>query len=142
MTVSKRSTARTAVAALAAGMLLAAPSIADARNVRHAAHVNVNHKVNVNRNIKKNVDIDVNRKVHRDIDVDLDVHHRHPVATGVAVGTAAVVTAAALGSIAYSLPPACRYQTFGGVRYYRCGDVWYQQRYSGPQLVYVVVSPP
>ena len=142
MTGPKESTALAAVLALAAGLVLAASDMAEARNARHAAHVNVNHKVNIDRNVKKNVNVDVNRKVHRDIDVDLDVHHRHPVATGVAVGTAAVVTAAAIGSIAYSLPPACHYQTITGVRYYNCGDVWYQQQYSGSQIVYVVVSSP
>ncbi len=142
MTGTRGLTVLATVLALAAGLLLTASGMAEARKARHAAHVNVNHKVNIDRKVKKNVNVDVNRKVHRDIDVDLDVHHRHPVATGIAVGTAAVVTAAAIGSIAYALPPACRYQTITGVRYYHCGDIWYQQRYSGSQIVYVVVNPP
>jgi hypothetical protein len=29
-----------------------------------------------------------------------------------------------------------------GLTYYQCGGVYYQPRYSGPNLVYVVVLPP
>jgi hypothetical protein len=129
--------------ALAFVIVSAAPG--EARNVRHGGHVNVNNKVNVSKknvNINRKVNVDVNRKVHRDVDVDWDYNHRHPVATGVAVGTAAAITAAAIGSIAYSVPASCRYQTINGVRYYHCGDTWYEQRYSGSQLVYVVVPRP
>ena len=74
--------------------------------------------------------------------MNVDVRRGYPVARGVAAGTAAAVTAAAIGSMAYSLPSGCNHQKINGVWYYRCGDVCYEQRYSGSQVSYVVVSPP
>lgn len=139
------------VLSLAVAMGLAAVSTSEAKKVRRAAHVNVNHHVNVknvkknvNVNAKKNVNVNVKRNVnvHRDVHTDWDRHHYHPVATGVAVGAAAAVTAAAIGSVVYSLPSGCGYQTIHGVRYYQCGGDWYEQRYSGSQLTYVVVPRP
>ena len=44
-----------------------------------------------------------------------------------------------VGSVVYSLPGGCGYQMIAGVRYYACGGVWYEQRYAGSQLTYVVV---
>jgi hypothetical protein len=44
--------------------------------------------------------------------------------------------------VVYALPSGCGYQYVNGVRYYHCNGVWYEQRYSGSQLTYVVVSPP
>jgi hypothetical protein len=79
-------------------------------------------------------------------DIDVNVDHGwdgyHPVARGVAYGTAAAVTAAAIGSVAYSLPPSCSTYPYYGYSYYRCGDVWYQPQYSGDQVTYVVVEQP
>ena len=66
----------------------------------------------------------------------------HPVATGVAVGTAAAVTTAAIGSMMYSLPPACSPRPYGGMTYYYCGGAWYAPQYRGDQVVYVVVNQP
>jgi hypothetical protein len=79
-------------------------------------------------------------------DIDVNVDHGwdgyHPVARGVAYGTAAAVTAAAIGSVAYSLPPSCSTYPYYGYSYYRCGDVWYQPQYSGDQVTYIVVDQP
>jgi hypothetical protein len=66
----------------------------------------------------------------------------HPVAAGVAVGTAAAVTSAAIGSMMYSLPPACSPRPYGGMTYYYCGGAWYAPQYQGDQVVYVVVNQP
>jgi hypothetical protein len=66
----------------------------------------------------------------------------HPVAAGVAVGTAAAVTTAAIGSMMYSLPPACSPRPYGGMTYYYCGGAWYAPQYQGDQVVYVVVNQP
>jgi hypothetical protein len=63
----------------------------------------------------------------------------HPVARGVAFGVAAGVTAAAVGSMMYSLPPAC--SPYAG-SYYYCGGVYYQPQYQGDKVVYVVVDQP
>jgi len=66
----------------------------------------------------------------------------HPVATGAAVGAAAAVTSAAIGSMMYSLPPACSTRPYGGMTYYYCGGAWYAPQYQGDQVVYVVVNAP
>ncbi len=100
-----------------------------------------------NRNVNKNVNVDSNRNVnrnvnvnsHHDIDVDVDVDRRyHPVATGVAIG----VTAAAIGSVVYALPPSCTIVRVGAVSYQQCGSVWYEPRYVGGSVQYIVVGPP
>ena len=64
--------------------------------------------------------------------------YAHPVAAGMAVGAVAGVTAAAIGSMAYSLPPGC--SPYGG--YYNCGGTYYQPQYSGSDVTYVVVNNP
>jgi hypothetical protein len=126
----------------ALALVIVSTGASEARKVRNGAHVNVNRHVNVKH--KKNVDVNVKRNVnvHRDVHTDWDRYHYHPVARGVAVGTAAAVTAAAIGSVVYSLPSGCGYRVINGVRYYQCGGVWYEQRYAGSQLTYVVVPGP
>ena len=75
--------------------------------------------------------------------VRTSVHYRpRPVMrTAAVVGTAAV-TAAVVGSIVYSLPPACQSTVVGNVVYQECGGTWYQPRYAGSQVTYIVVNPP
>jgi hypothetical protein len=60
-----------------------------------------------------------------------------PVAA--AAATAAVVTAAAIGSSVYALPPACSPY---GAGYFYCNGAYYQPRYEGTSVVYVVVGRP
>jgi hypothetical protein len=98
-------------------------------------------RTSVNRNVNKNVNY------HRDVDIDVDVDRRggyygHPAATAAAVTAAAVVTRAVVGSIVYSLPPACSAVVINGLTYQNCGGNWYQPRYAGTQVTYVVVNPP
>jgi hypothetical protein len=65
-----------------------------------------------------------------------------PVARA-AVATAAVVgTAVVVGSVVRSLPPSCSSMMVGNVAYQQCGNTWYQPRYSGAEVSYVVVNPP
>ena len=65
-----------------------------------------------------------------------------PVARA-AVGTAAVIgTAAVVGSVVRSIPPSCHTVMVGNVAYHDCGGAWYQPRYAGSQVTYVVVNPP
>ncbi|MFL5307063.1 MAG: hypothetical protein ACJ8F1_17735 [Polyangia bacterium] len=65
-----------------------------------------------------------------------------PVARA-AVATAAVVgTAAVIGSVVNSIPPSCQTTVVGNVAYHDCGGTWYQPRYAGSQVTYVVVNPP
>jgi uncharacterized protein YdeI (BOF family) len=119
------------------------------KNVNVNSNVNRNQNVNVNsnRNVNKNVNVNSNRNVnrnvnvnsHHDIDIDVDVDRRyHPVATGVAVG----MTAAAIGSVIYTLPPSCTIVRVGAVSYQQCGSVWYEPRYVAGSVQYVVVGPP
>jgi hypothetical protein len=93
-------------------------------------------RTSVNRNVHVNQNVHVNRNVH--VDVDRGYPGYHPVAAVAA--TAA--TAAVIGSIAYSLPPACSSVVVNGLTYHQCGSAWYQPRYAGTQVNYVVVNPP
>ena len=61
-------------------------------------------------------------------------------AAGVVVGSA--VTAAAIGSRYYALPPACSPYPYAGFTYYSCSNVWYKPTYQGATVVYVVVPKP
>ena len=84
--------------------------------------------------------------VNRNANVDVDVHHDHccyhPVATAAVVTAAAVTTAAVVGSIVYTLPPACSVAVVNGITYQNCGGTWYQPRYAGTTVQYVVVTAP
>lgn len=66
----------------------------------------------------------------------------HPVARAAVVTGAAVATAAVVGSVVRTLPPQCTSVVVGGVAYQQCGSAWYQPRYAGSQVTYVVVNPP
>lgn len=68
--------------------------------------------------------------------------HYHPIAAGVAIGAAAAVTSAVIGSMMYSLPPACAPRPYGGMTYYYCNGAWYQPQYQGDQVTYIVVNAP
>lgn len=106
---------------------------------RSSTNVNVNRHTNVNRGRHGNVN--VNRNVH----VDVDHRHGrnyHPVATGVAIGATAAITSAVVGSMIYSLPPTgCSTVIRNGISYSQCGSVWYEPRYSGNSVTYIVVNP-
>ena len=121
------------------------PQQADARrghaNVNH--NRNVNKNVNVNRNSNRNTNVNVNKRTNVNVNVD---HRRgrnyHPVATGVAIGATAAVTAAVVGSMVNTLPPSgCTIVIRNGISYSQCGSVWYEPRYSGNSVTYIVVNP-
>jgi hypothetical protein len=103
-------------------------------DVRRDANTNINYNSNKNRNV--NIDRDVNV----DVDIDrrggwYDDHHQwHPVA--------AVATAAVIGSVIYSLPPNCSTVYVNGITYTQCGSSWYQPRYYGNSVQYVVITAP
>ncbi|NBW14558.1 MAG: hypothetical protein EBR82_41820 [Caulobacteraceae bacterium] len=82
---------------------------------------------------------DVNIDVDGDHGWGWDDNHHHPIAAGVAFGAAAAVTSAVVGSMIYTLPPACSPYA---VSYYYCGGVYYQPQYQGDTVVYVVVDQP
>lgn len=96
---------------------------------------NNNNRINTGDvNINRNTNINVDNDHHRDWDDDY-----HPIARGVAFGTAAAVTSAVIGSMIYTLPPAC--SPYRG-SYYYCGGVYYEPQYQGDKVVYVVVNQP
>ena len=66
----------------------------------------------------------------------------HPIAAGVAVGAAAAITSAAIGSTVYSLPSSCQTVIVNGITYSDCSGTWYQPQFVGTETTYVVVSPP
>jgi Ni/Co efflux regulator RcnB len=157
--IRRTAVASAVIVALAAAMAL--PQTAEARDVKAQARGNVNSSVNrsdkrdvnVRRdtNVNKRTDVNVNKRtridVDRNVDIDIDVdndwdhHHHHPIATGVAIGAAAAVTSAVIGSIVYTLPPACSTVVVNGIAYSQCGNVWYQPQYVGTSVQYVVVTP-
>jgi hypothetical protein len=70
------------------------------------------------------------------------VYRPRPVARAVVATTAVVATAVVVGSVVRSLPPSCSTVMVGDVAYEQCGSSWYQPRYAGSQVTYVVVNPP
>jgi hypothetical protein len=78
---------------------------------------------------------------HAVVVVRTHVNYR-PVARRAVVGTAAVATAVAVGTVVRSVPPSCTSVVVGNVAYQQCGNTWYQPRYAGSQVTYVVVNPP
>lgn len=99
---------------------------------------------NVNRGNINTGNVNVGNDVNIDIDGGYGHHggyYHHPIAAGVAIGAIAVTTAAVLGSYYRTLPPGCTTVVRAGVSYYYCGSVYYQQTWSGNDVVYVVVNP-
>lgn len=117
-------------------------------NAHHAntqrSTTNVNRNTNVNRStdVNRSTNVNVDRNVNIDVDDGWDNDFDHPWAAAAAVGTAAAVTAAAIGSIVYSVPPSCVTTVVNGIAYQQCGSTWYQPQYAGSSVQYVVVSPP
>jgi hypothetical protein len=165
--MSNHALSRTALASAVAIALVAALAAApevDARDVKGQARGNVNaganRNVDRNANVNKRTDVDVNKRTNvnvdrrtnvnidrdRDIDIDVDVDHdwddhHNPVLTGMAIGATAAITSAVIGSIVYTLPPACSTVVVNGIAYSQCGTVWYQPQYVGTSVQYVVVNP-
>jgi hypothetical protein len=101
----------------------------------HAGNNNFNHNTNINHNNN----INVNGGGYYNGYHGGYYGGYHSVAAGIAIEAAAVVTAAAIGSIYHSLPPACSpYMT----SYYYCGGVYYAPQYHGSEVTYVVVDRP
>ena len=119
---------------------LAGEASAD-RMVAGTTRTSVNRSANVNQsaNINRNTNVNVNRNVNVDVDVD---RNWHPVATAAVTTAAVATTAAVIGSVTRTLPPACVPVQMGAVVYQQCGGTYYQPQYVGTAVQYVVVSPP
>ena len=132
------------VAIAVAGLAVPAHAVAGRDAGKGATKTNVNKaanskkNANLNSNSNKNVNVNTNR--HVDVDVDYDDHH-HPIGTAMAIGATVAVTAAIVGSVTPTLPPACNVVIVNGVTYQQCGSTWYQPQYVGSSVPYVVVAP-
>ena len=126
--------------------LAAVPAGAERRpQTRNTTRTNINsgNRANVNVNAGNRTNVNVNTG-HR-TDVDVHVHggyygggYYHP---GPSVG-AVVATTIVVGAIVASLPPNCTTIIANGFAYQNCGGTYYQPRYSGSSVTYVVVSQP
>ena len=117
------------------------------RPAQRAQGGNINRGGNVNRNIDnyRNVDRNVNRNVNVDVNYHDDHWNHwddHPFATAAAVTAGVAVTSAVIGSIVNSVPPSCVTTVINGMAYQQCGNVWYEPRYAGTTVQYVVINPP
>lgn len=129
------------------------------------ANINRNNNVNRNTNINRNNNVNVNRNVNVDVHGGGYYNHGgcygcdwddHDFGRGLAVGavTGAVVGAAVAssnntttvvvspGTVVTTLPSGCSGVSVGGITYRQCGSVWYQPRYAGNTVEYIVVGPP
>ncbi|MCL1633962.1 DUF6515 family protein [Luteimonas sp. SX5] len=101
-----------------------------------------------NQDVNRNTNINNNTNINRNVNVNIDDHDHwndwddRPFATAAAVTAGVAVTSAVIGSIVYSVPPSCTTVIVDGIGYSQCGSTWYQPRYSGTTVQYVVVNPP
>ena len=136
---------RAAVALISLSFLAspAAPARAEERRpqTRNTTRTNINgvNRTNVNVNTVNRANVNVNT-VHR-TDVDVHVHGRYYYNPGPSVG-AVVATTLVVGAIVSSLPPNCTTIIVNGLAYQSCGGTYYQPRYSGSTVTYVVVTRP
>jgi hypothetical protein len=113
-------------------------------NKVNTGNVNTGNKVNTGNVNTGNVNVGNDINVNIDADYGHGGYHGgyyHPVATGMVIGAVAVTTAAVMGSYYHTLPPSCTTVIKSGVSYHHCGSVYYQQTWSGNDVVYVVVNP-
>jgi hypothetical protein len=119
---------------------------AAAQNVNRTGNAsqNVNRTGNVNQNVNRNANVNQNVNVNRNVDVDVNNGWggNNPLAAAAVVTAGVAVTAAAIGSIAYSVPPSCVPVSVHGATYQQCGSTWYQPQYAGTQVTYITVNPP
>jgi hypothetical protein len=133
----------------------ARPSVNARPSAHHANRANLNrHDYNRgsqrreigDRNIGVNRDIHVDRDrnvgVNRNWDYDGCCYNNYPVARAAAVATGAAITAAAIGSVVYSLPYECSTVVVNGIAYEQCGSSWYQPQFVGTSTSYIVVGAP
>lgn len=144
---------KSTILALLLVALVAAPALAQRGHVRGTTRTNVSGHRNTHVNTRTNdvnVRRDTNVNIRRDVDVDVDVNHRyygggyyyHSGPSVGAVVAASVATAIVVGTIVYTLPPSCTTIVANGVAYQNCGGVYYQPRYQGSSVTYVVVNHP
>jgi hypothetical protein len=111
----------------------------DNRNLSASDIAGIRNNGNIN-NIGNDINID--NDGHWGWDGHYDGCCYHPIATGVGIAAGAALTAAAIGSIVYALPPDCVTTVVNYTTYNHCGSVWYEPQFNGTSTTYVVVEPP
>jgi hypothetical protein len=124
-------------------------------NANRNANTNANRNVNANSNTNVNRNVNVNQNVNVNRDVNVNTNRNYygggyggPCCYNSGVGTAAAITAAAVGTamvvgaMVNSLPPSCTAISANGVTYQKCGSTYYQPQFSGGNTTYVVVNAP
>jgi hypothetical protein len=122
-------------------------------NANRNANANRNVNANSNANVNRNVNVNQNVNVNRDVNVNANRNYYGggyggPCCYNSGVGTAAAITAAAVGtalvvgSMVNSLPPSCSAISANGVTYQKCGSTYYEPQFSGGNTTYVVVNAP
>jgi len=71
-----------------------------------------------------------------------DWGYNHGCCYGWGAAAAGFVAGAAIGSMVYSLPPACPAYVYSGLTYNHCGGVWYAPQFEGTETTYIVVETP
>lgn len=136
---------RVAAALIALSFLIstAAPARAQDRRpqTRNTTRTNINsvNRTDVNVNTLNRTTVNVNAV--RRTDVDVHVHGGYYYNPGPSVG-AVVATTLVVGAIVASLPPNCTTIIVNGLAYQHCGGTYYQPRYSGSTVTYIVVTKP
>lgn len=136
---------RVAAALVALTFLIssAAPTHAQERRhqTRNTTRTNINsvNRTDVNVNTVNRTTVNVNTV--RRTDVDVHVHGGYYYNPGPSVG-AVVATTLVVGAIVASLPPNCSTLIVNGISYHSCGGTYYQPRYSGGTVTYIVVTKP
>jgi hypothetical protein len=94
---------------------------------------------------RRNPDINAGNNVNRNLDGGFGNNAgriEHPIAAGIVIGRIGVTTGGVAGTYYYSLPSAgCTNVNENGVDYILCTSVYYQEVWSGNEIVYVVVNP-
>ncbi|HET9230023.1 MAG TPA: hypothetical protein VFO00_01965 [Vitreimonas sp.] len=114
---------------IAAIFSIATPIVnADARAVRGAAPESIQS-------------FDDRRPSQDDIDIDVDPDW-DPSWSRTDSARLRPATSLAAGSVVYALPTACIGAGRLGATYYNCDGVWYEPRFAGVSITYMVVNPP
>lgn len=122
---------------------------ADARIVKNRTRTSVHRNRNLSDNRSEHLNQTLSRKLRRDLDIDVDADRGwqrrwgHPVAGAAGARAATTASALAIGTVVGALPPSCATTiVVSGRAYQSCGDTWYQPRFTGTSLTYVVASSP
>ena len=107
-------------------------------------NANVNANKNTNVNVNQNTNVKVNNNYNNNINVEVNNNGccYNNVNNAFVAVAAVAVTAAVIGSMVNTLPPACSMVVVNGITYQQCGSTWYQPQFVGGATTYVVIAAP